>query len=116
MKAFQIAGGFGLENLKLVDLPEPKPGPGQVLVRLRAASLNYRDLLTVKGQYNPKLPLPKIPLSDGAGEVDERRSAGLEGAAGMRGLGVPTDSRKMACGSATPAQRKVSICYCSLGQ
>jgi NADPH:quinone reductase-like Zn-dependent oxidoreductase len=69
MKAFQIVGSFGLENLKLVDLPEPKPGPGQVLVRLRAASLNYRDLLTVKGQYNPKLPLPKIPLSDGAGEV-----------------------------------------------
>jgi NADPH:quinone reductase-like Zn-dependent oxidoreductase len=69
MKAFQIVGSFGLENLKLVELPEPQPGPGQVLLRMRAASLNYRDLLVVKGQYNPRIPLPKIPLSDGAGEV-----------------------------------------------
>lgn len=69
MKAFQIQSSFGLDSLNLVELPERKPGPGQVLVRLRAASLNYRDLLTVKGLYNPKMPLPRIPLSDGAGEV-----------------------------------------------
>jgi NADPH:quinone reductase-like Zn-dependent oxidoreductase len=69
MKAFQIVGSFGLDHLQLVDLPEPKPGRGQVLVRLRAASLNYRDLLVVKGIYNPRIPLPRIPLSDGAGEV-----------------------------------------------
>ena len=69
MKAFQIVGGFGLENVKRVELPEPKPGPGQVLVRMRAASLNYRDLVVIKGGYGPRQKLPLVPLSDGAGEV-----------------------------------------------
>lgn len=48
----------------------PQPGPGQVRVRTTAATLNYRDLLVVEGQYNPKLRLPLIPVSDGAGVVD----------------------------------------------
>jgi NADPH:quinone reductase-like Zn-dependent oxidoreductase len=69
MKAWVIDGGFGFENLKLVERPEPRPGPGQVVVRVRALSLNYRDLLVTKGLYNPKLPLPRVPCSDGAGEV-----------------------------------------------
>lgn len=71
MRAVEIRGGFGLENLSLVERPDPRPGPGQVLVRLRAASLNYRDLLMVEGKYNPKQALPLIPCSDGAGEVVE---------------------------------------------
>jgi len=71
MKAFQIQTGFGLDQLKLVDREEPAAGPGQVLVRMRAASLNYRDLMVVRGQYNPRMPLPRVPLSDGAGEVVE---------------------------------------------
>ena len=69
MRAVEIRGGFGLENLALVERPDPAPGPGQALVRLRAASLNYRDLLMVEGKYNPKQKLPLIPCSDGAGEV-----------------------------------------------
>ncbi|HMD31335.1 MAG TPA: NAD(P)-dependent alcohol dehydrogenase [Candidatus Acidoferrales bacterium] len=69
MKAFQIVGAFGLENLKLVDLPDPQPGPGQVLVRMRAASLNFRDLVVIKGGYGSKQTVPRIPVSDGAGEV-----------------------------------------------
>jgi len=69
MKVMEIQGGFGLENLKLVQRPRPVPGPGQVLLRMKAASLNYRDLLTVQGAYNPKQPLPLIPFSDGVGEV-----------------------------------------------
>jgi NADPH:quinone reductase-like Zn-dependent oxidoreductase len=69
VKAFQVTGSFGLDNLKLVDLPEPQPGPGQVLVRMRAASLNFRDLVVIKGGYGPRQTLPRIPLSDGAGEV-----------------------------------------------
>jgi NADPH:quinone reductase-like Zn-dependent oxidoreductase len=69
VKAFQIVGSFGLENLKLVELPEPQPGPGQVLVRMRAASLNFRDLVVIKGGYGPRQTLPRIPISDGAGEV-----------------------------------------------
>lgn len=69
MKVMEIQGGFGLENLKLAQRPRPEPGPGQVLLRMKAASLNYRDLLTVQGAYNPKQPLPLIPFSDGVGEV-----------------------------------------------
>ncbi|MCW7474624.1 zinc-dependent alcohol dehydrogenase family protein [Leptospira levettii] len=61
---------FGLENLKIIDAPDPKiVGPTDVLVRLYAASLNFRDSLVVEGKYNPKFPLPLVPCSDGAGEV-----------------------------------------------
>jgi NADPH:quinone reductase-like Zn-dependent oxidoreductase len=69
MRAYQIQDAFGLEHLQLVNLPTPKPGPGQVRVQLQAVSLNYRDLMMVKGQYNPRQPLPLVPCSDGAGVV-----------------------------------------------
>lgn len=69
MKCWEIQGSFGLESLKQVERAEPKPGPGQVVVRVRAISLNYRDLLVARGHYNPRLKLPVIPCSDGAGEV-----------------------------------------------
>jgi NADPH:quinone reductase-like Zn-dependent oxidoreductase len=55
--------------LEFVERPTPAPGPGEVLVGVRAVSLNYRDLMVVKGFYNPKMRLPRIPCSDGAGEV-----------------------------------------------
>jgi len=60
---------FGIDSLEFVERPTLQPGPGEVLVRVHAISLNYRDLLMVKGLYNPKLKLPRIPCSDGAGEV-----------------------------------------------
>jgi NADPH:quinone reductase-like Zn-dependent oxidoreductase len=69
MKAFVIRDGFGLDRLGFEDRPDPAPGPGQVLVRVRAASLNYRDLLIAKGQYSRSMPLPRVLGSDGAGEV-----------------------------------------------
>ena len=68
MKAFQIES-FGLDGLVLRDIPEPELGYGQVLVEVKAASLNYRDLLMVKGYYDKNMPLPLTPLSDGAGLV-----------------------------------------------
>lgn len=68
MKSWQISS-FGIDNLELVDRPTPQAGPGQVLIDVHAVSLNYRDLLMVLGRYNPKLALPRIPCSDGAGEV-----------------------------------------------
>ena len=71
MRAYRIHEAGGPDSLKLEDLPEPKAGPGQVLVRVRATSLNYRDLLVIKGLYSKNLPLPLVPLSDGAGEVVE---------------------------------------------
>lgn len=70
MKGFEIRE-FGIEALAETERPMPKPGPGEVLVRLHAASLNYRDLMIVKGIYNPKLNRPMIPLSDGVGTVEE---------------------------------------------
>lgn len=71
MKAYEIQQSFGLDSLRQVDRADPRPGAGQVLLRLKAWSLNYRDLLLIKGQYNPRLKLPMIPLSDGVGEVVE---------------------------------------------
>jgi NADPH:quinone reductase-like Zn-dependent oxidoreductase len=68
MRAWQVSA-FGIDSLEFVDRPTPAPGPGEVLVGIRAVSLNYRDLMVVKGQYNPKMRLPRIPCSDGAGEV-----------------------------------------------
>jgi NADPH:quinone reductase-like Zn-dependent oxidoreductase len=69
MRAIEIRDGFGLDHLALVERPEPRPGHGQALVRVRAASLNYRDVLMAQGRYNPKQKLPLVPCSDGAGEV-----------------------------------------------
>ena len=69
MRAIEIQTQFGLDHLVQVDRPLPEPGPRQILLRMRAVALNYRDLLTVAGEYNPKQPLPLIPCSDGVGEV-----------------------------------------------
>ena len=68
MRAWQVSA-FGIDSLEFVERPTPAPGPGEVLVGVRAVSFNYRDLMVVKGQYNPKMKLPRIPCSDGAGEV-----------------------------------------------
>lgn len=68
MKAYEIQK-FGLDGLAIADRPEPEPQANQVLVKMQAWSLNYRDLLTVTGRYNPRLKMPQIPLSDGAGEI-----------------------------------------------
>ena len=80
MRAWRVEERFGLDRLRLVELPDPSPGPGELLLRVRAASLNYRDLMMVQGRYNPRQPLPLVPCSDGAGEV-----VGVgEGVAGWR--------------------------------
>jgi NADPH:quinone reductase-like Zn-dependent oxidoreductase len=68
MKAWRIAS-FGIDNLEQATLPDPEPRPGEVVVRVHAVSWNYRDLRMVQGLYNPKMQLPRIPCSDGAGEV-----------------------------------------------
>lgn len=68
MRVWQIAREWSIDGMELVERPDPEPGAGQVTVRMRAASLNYRDLLTVQGKGGAyKLPL--IPFSDGAGEI-----------------------------------------------
>src|SRR5436189_3613219 len=56
--------------MKLVEKPVAAPGSGQVLVKLKAATINYRDLLTVKGGYGSRQKFPLVPVSDGAGVVE----------------------------------------------
>ena len=67
-KRWQVPA-FGIDSLELVEAEAHLPEAGQVAVRVKAASLNYRDLMMVKGFYNPKLAFPRVPCSDGAGEV-----------------------------------------------
>ena len=69
MKAYQLKDTGSLDGLALVDLPDPTPAPGQILVRVHAASLNYRDLMIATGNYGGTTPPDRVPLSDGAGEV-----------------------------------------------
>jgi NADPH:quinone reductase-like Zn-dependent oxidoreductase len=70
MRVFQIEGNWGMDNLRLTIRPEPAPGPGQVIIRMKASSLNFRDLVVPDrgyGRYTGNLPL--IPVSDGVGVV-----------------------------------------------
>ena len=70
MKQFQIDDPQGIESFQLVQLDEPTPSSHQVLVRVHATSLNYRDLMVVEGRYARGASKPNlVPLSDGAGEV-----------------------------------------------
>lgn len=72
MRVFQIEGDWGMEHLKLSTRPEPKAGPGQVVVKMAASSLNYRDLVVPNRGYGSHTGnLPLIPVSDGAGTVVE---------------------------------------------
>ena len=68
MKAYTTLGD-GIDNMRLVELPVPEPKAGEILVRVRAASLNFRDLLVVRGVTGWKPDSPRVPVSDGAGEV-----------------------------------------------
>uniref|UniRef100_A0A832H4C2 NAD(P)-dependent alcohol dehydrogenase n=1 Tax=Oscillatoriales cyanobacterium SpSt-402 TaxID=2282168 RepID=A0A832H4C2_9CYAN len=69
MKAYELRNQPGLAAWDLVERPTPEPQAGQVLVKMHAASLNYRDLLVAKGAYGAKEFKPITPLSDGAGAV-----------------------------------------------
>ncbi|MET0273522.1 MAG: NAD(P)-dependent alcohol dehydrogenase [Phenylobacterium sp.] len=73
MRTLQAVEPWGLDNLSVVDAADPKPGAGEVLVRMKAVSLNYRDLLMVNGIYGraPSMgATPIIPFSDGCGVVE----------------------------------------------
>jgi NADPH:quinone reductase-like Zn-dependent oxidoreductase len=70
MRVFQIEGDWGIDNLRLSERPEPEAGPGQVVVQMRMAALNARDLIVPERGYGRATgELPLIPLSDGVGEV-----------------------------------------------
>lgn len=69
MKVYEVGPQKGIDSLRLVDRPEPKAGPGQAVVRIKANSLNYRDVMVLHGWYGPPKAETLIPVSDGAGEV-----------------------------------------------
>jgi NADPH:quinone reductase-like Zn-dependent oxidoreductase len=73
MRALNVAAPWGLDAIKVVEAPDPKPGPGQVLVRMRAVSLNYRDLLMINGMYGRGAASTSdviTPFSDGCGVIE----------------------------------------------
>ena len=71
MKAYEIRSGGGIDTLALAERAAPRPGPRQVLLRVRASALNYRDLMNLEDPTARGLTLPLVPNSDGAGEVLE---------------------------------------------
>ena len=69
MRVVEIRESFGSDSLQLVERPEPVPGPAQVLLKMKAFSINYRELLVVNGVGRWKPPLGRVPVSDGVGIV-----------------------------------------------
>ena len=73
MRAVVLESTYGIDNLTVVEKPEPTPGPGQIVVDIKAASLNYRDLATVTARSGRT---PFVPCSDGGGAgLGDRRWA-----------------------------------------
>lgn len=83
MKAYELEQ-FGIENLRIVESETPRPAADEVLVKFHAAALNFRDVMVVNGAYNPRMKLPAVPFSDGAGEIVEVGEAVTKWKAGMR--------------------------------
>src|SRR5437588_4619889 len=83
MKAVRFHQFGGPDSLRYEDAPTPEPGPGEVLVGLRAASLNHLDLFVRRGGV-PKTPLPHIGGADGAGVVAANGPGALKHAVGSR--------------------------------
>lgn len=77
MRAIRLHETGGPEHLTLEEIAQPQPGPGEILVRLRAAALNHRDVFITQGRY-PGIDLPRTLGSDGAGEV-AALGAGVQG-------------------------------------
>ncbi len=107
MKAIRVHEFGGPSVLKLEEIPEPKPGPGEVLVRVRAAGVNPVDAYMHTGTYARKPPLPYTPGQDGAGEVE---------AVGAEVAGVKTGDRvyiagvgNTAAGAGTYAERAICM-------
>ena len=88
MRAWEIRDDGGIDALALAEREPPHPGPGEVLVRLRASSLNFRDLSTVLDPLSRGLELPLVPNSDAAGEVVEAGPGVTGFAPGDRVMGL----------------------------
>ena len=71
MKTIELRDSFGIDSLVLGDRPMPTPGAGEILLKVNAAYLNYRDLLVVNGTFFPNLQFPFVPTSDAAGRIEQ---------------------------------------------
>jgi NADPH:quinone reductase-like Zn-dependent oxidoreductase len=80
VKAWEIGPRGGIDSLRLAERPDPVAGAGEVVVRVVAAGLNYRDLMILRGHYGTDLPETRIPLTDGVGVI-EALGEGVEGLA-----------------------------------
>ncbi len=69
MRAWEIISDAGVDGLNLSDRAVPYPGPGEVLIKVAASSINYRDLTTIEDPVSRRLPFPTVPNSDAAGQV-----------------------------------------------
>ena len=88
MKVYQIISDGGVDALEQAECEEPSPGPHEVLVRIHASSINYRDLSTVEDPAPRGFLYPRIPNSDGAGEVVEIGSEVTRFKVGERVCGI----------------------------
>jgi len=88
MKRFEIVSPDGIDALALSESETTSPGPGQVLVKIKASCINYRDLMTVKDPGPRGIPYPRVPNSDGAGEVVEVGAGVTRFTAGDRVAGI----------------------------
>ena len=87
MKAI-LCTHFGTpDELELADIPQPSAGPGEVVVRIKAAALNFFDLLIIAGKYQHKPPFPFSPASEFAGIVEHVGAGVTEIAPGDRVMG-----------------------------
>lgn len=108
MRVFQIEGDWGFDNLKLADRPEPTAGTGEVVLQMRMASLNSRDLIVPERGYGRATGnLPLIPISDGVGEVIEIGEGVTRVAVGDRVC--PTYFQGWQSGEPTPARFSTSL-------
>jgi NADPH:quinone reductase-like Zn-dependent oxidoreductase len=88
VKTYQLAGDFGIQALVVNEISAPELKSHEVRIKIRAASLNFRDLMMVTGVYNPNLKKPAVPLSDGAGEIVEIGDAVTRVKVGDRVMGI----------------------------
>lgn len=107
MKVIELRDKFGLDSPTVTEKPEPRPGSAQVLIKMRAWSLNYRDLLVVKGLYNPKLRFPFVPLSDGVGHIAAVGEGVSRVKVGDRVAGI--FMQKWLCGDVNEAKARTAL-------
>jgi NADPH:quinone reductase-like Zn-dependent oxidoreductase len=102
----------GFDGLQPVRRTLPEPGPREVRLRMRAMSVNYRDLQVVLGTYHTRFELPLVPLSDGVGEVEVVGEAVTRVKPGQRVMLAFWAARATACSPSRSSRRRIAWCPC----